>query len=264
MNRRLGGDASLNAPIRADGDGDGEWQDWLVDDSASQESVLVEQEEAEQRHARAARGARRAQRARAAHLRGAAAGGGSGDAGGTVGPSSASAASASARSRCAPSRRCRRPCARRSPAARRPPGAEFASAERDAGGRRFAQNTHAGKAGSARPWMASLRLPRLQASTTSLAVHPSRSAECARRPLVKRNGDHEPVAGPRSRSTLRWTSPAEVRQPDQEQILRYRHRDARQRRSTLGLVLTHLRHADVANPGRSARSPVEANFSSSV
>ncbi|MCZ8105566.1 MAG: RNA polymerase sigma factor RpoH [Burkholderiales bacterium] len=50
MNRRLGGDASLNAPIRADGDGDGEWQDWLADDSASQESVLVEQEEADQRH----------------------------------------------------------------------------------------------------------------------------------------------------------------------------------------------------------------------
>ena len=33
MNRRLGGDASLNAPIREDGDA-GEWQDWLVDDSA--------------------------------------------------------------------------------------------------------------------------------------------------------------------------------------------------------------------------------------
>ena len=33
MNRRLGGDASLNAPIREDGDS-GEWQDWLVDDSA--------------------------------------------------------------------------------------------------------------------------------------------------------------------------------------------------------------------------------------
>src|SRR5467141_1283493 len=30
MNRRLGGDASLNAPIREDGDA-GEWQDWLVD-----------------------------------------------------------------------------------------------------------------------------------------------------------------------------------------------------------------------------------------
>ena len=37
MNRRLGGDASLNAPIREDGDS-GEWQDWLVDDSVSQES----------------------------------------------------------------------------------------------------------------------------------------------------------------------------------------------------------------------------------
>ena len=40
MNRRLGGDASLNAPIREDGDS-GEWQDWLVDDSASQESRLA-------------------------------------------------------------------------------------------------------------------------------------------------------------------------------------------------------------------------------
>ena len=32
MNRRLGGDASLNAPLREEGEG--EWQDWLVDDSA--------------------------------------------------------------------------------------------------------------------------------------------------------------------------------------------------------------------------------------
>ena len=39
MNRRLGGDASLNAPLREEGEG--EWQDWLVDDSASQESVLA-------------------------------------------------------------------------------------------------------------------------------------------------------------------------------------------------------------------------------
>ncbi|MHB2165784.1 RNA polymerase sigma factor RpoH [Alsobacter sp. R-9] len=51
MNRRLGGDASLNAPIRADGESEGEWQDWLADDSASQESILVQQEEADQRHA---------------------------------------------------------------------------------------------------------------------------------------------------------------------------------------------------------------------
>jgi RNA polymerase sigma-32 factor len=50
MNRRLGGDASLNSPIRSDGDGEGEWQDWLADDSASQESVLAEQEEADNRH----------------------------------------------------------------------------------------------------------------------------------------------------------------------------------------------------------------------
>ena len=44
MNRRLGGDASLNAPLRAT-EGDGEWQDWLVDDSDSQERVLVDHEE---------------------------------------------------------------------------------------------------------------------------------------------------------------------------------------------------------------------------
>jgi RNA polymerase sigma-32 factor len=48
MNRRLGGDVSLNAPIREEGDS-GEWQDWLVDDSASQESVLAESEEADNR-----------------------------------------------------------------------------------------------------------------------------------------------------------------------------------------------------------------------
>jgi RNA polymerase sigma-32 factor len=47
MNRRLGGDASLNSPLREDGDG--EWQDWLVDDSASQESLLVDAEESDNR-----------------------------------------------------------------------------------------------------------------------------------------------------------------------------------------------------------------------
>ncbi|MFA5948811.1 MAG: RNA polymerase sigma factor RpoH [Hyphomicrobium sp.] len=44
MNRRLGGDASLNAPVRADQES-GEWQDWLVDDSPDQEERLVESEE---------------------------------------------------------------------------------------------------------------------------------------------------------------------------------------------------------------------------
>src|SRR5689334_2417769 len=48
MNRRLGGDASLNAPIREDGDS-GEWQDWLADDSESQETVLAENEELDNR-----------------------------------------------------------------------------------------------------------------------------------------------------------------------------------------------------------------------
>ncbi len=48
MNRRMGGDASLNAPLREEGEG--EWQDWLVDDSSDQERVLVEQEESSNRH----------------------------------------------------------------------------------------------------------------------------------------------------------------------------------------------------------------------
>ena len=48
MNRRLGGDSSLNAPIRDDGDS-GEWQDWLADDSAGQEHVLAETEELDNR-----------------------------------------------------------------------------------------------------------------------------------------------------------------------------------------------------------------------
>lgn len=43
MNRRLGGDASLNAPLREEGEG--EWQDWLVDESTNQEHRLVESEE---------------------------------------------------------------------------------------------------------------------------------------------------------------------------------------------------------------------------
>ena len=49
MNRRLSGDASLNAPIRATEGESGEWQDWLVDQSESQEDILVEQDELETR-----------------------------------------------------------------------------------------------------------------------------------------------------------------------------------------------------------------------
>ena len=51
MNRRLSGDASLNAPIRASEGESGQWQDWLVDDSDSQEDMLVEQDELETRRA---------------------------------------------------------------------------------------------------------------------------------------------------------------------------------------------------------------------
>jgi len=45
MNRRLAApDHSLNAPMRADGEG-GEWQEWLVDDVDSQETQLAESQE---------------------------------------------------------------------------------------------------------------------------------------------------------------------------------------------------------------------------
>ena len=44
MNRRLAApDHSLNAPVRMDGEG--EWQDWLVDEGDSQESMLAESQE---------------------------------------------------------------------------------------------------------------------------------------------------------------------------------------------------------------------------
>jgi len=49
MNRRLSGDASLNSPLRADGDSGGEWQDWLVDDQETQETLLAESEELDNR-----------------------------------------------------------------------------------------------------------------------------------------------------------------------------------------------------------------------
>ena len=50
MNRRLGGDSSLNAPVRADSES-GEWQDWLVDDTPDQEQRHAENEELGQRRA---------------------------------------------------------------------------------------------------------------------------------------------------------------------------------------------------------------------
>lgn len=49
MNRRLSGDASLNAPIKAAEGESGEWQDWLVDESDTAEEVLIEQDELDAR-----------------------------------------------------------------------------------------------------------------------------------------------------------------------------------------------------------------------
>jgi RNA polymerase sigma-32 factor len=49
MNRRLGGDKSINAPLHDDGQ-TGEWQDHLVDQSPSPEAIVVEQNEKDYRH----------------------------------------------------------------------------------------------------------------------------------------------------------------------------------------------------------------------
>ena len=49
MNRRLSGpDSSLNAPLRSESES--EWQDWLADDTADQETRLAEREEMNDRH----------------------------------------------------------------------------------------------------------------------------------------------------------------------------------------------------------------------
>jgi len=50
MNRRMamGGDTSLNVPMREDGEG--QWQDWLADDSPLQDAVVAEAQEADVRH----------------------------------------------------------------------------------------------------------------------------------------------------------------------------------------------------------------------
>ena len=70
MNRRLGGDASLNAAIREDGDS-GEWQDWLVDESPDQETTLAASEEFDNRRKTLSDALTVLNDARAAHLRGA-------------------------------------------------------------------------------------------------------------------------------------------------------------------------------------------------
>lgn len=49
MNRRLGGDKSINAPLHEDGEA-GEWQDHLVDQSPSPEAIVVEQDDKVHQH----------------------------------------------------------------------------------------------------------------------------------------------------------------------------------------------------------------------
>ncbi len=51
MNRRLSGDASLNAPIKASEGESGQWQDWLVDEGDDQETMLIQQDELDDRRA---------------------------------------------------------------------------------------------------------------------------------------------------------------------------------------------------------------------
>ena len=82
MNRRLGGDVSLNTPLREEGEG--EWQDWLVDDSASQETHRRRRAGGPEPARGVARRALRPQSARAPHLRGAPARRGPDHAGGAL------------------------------------------------------------------------------------------------------------------------------------------------------------------------------------
>ncbi len=51
MNRRMsgGGDSSLNAPLKGDGEGTSEWQDWLADDDADQAAAYAESQELDMR-----------------------------------------------------------------------------------------------------------------------------------------------------------------------------------------------------------------------
>lgn len=50
MNRRLAApDSSLNAPVRGDGEGGGEWQDWLVDETDNQEVRLAADQDLDRR-----------------------------------------------------------------------------------------------------------------------------------------------------------------------------------------------------------------------
>ena len=71
MNRRLAApDHSLNAPLKIDGDG--EWQDWLVDETDSQEIVLAEQQELSKRRKLLSHAHEEPERARAPHPDGAA------------------------------------------------------------------------------------------------------------------------------------------------------------------------------------------------
>jgi RNA polymerase sigma-32 factor len=52
MNRRMmmGGDGSLNTPMRGGEEGSGEWQDWLTDDRPLQDETVAETQESQMRH----------------------------------------------------------------------------------------------------------------------------------------------------------------------------------------------------------------------
>ena len=49
MNRRLGGDSSLNSPLSRDAEGGGEWQDWLVDEDDTPDVAYEQSEQQEMR-----------------------------------------------------------------------------------------------------------------------------------------------------------------------------------------------------------------------
>ena len=105
MNRRLGGDASLNAPLREGGEG--EWQDWLVDDSRRSGIAARRPRGIGRPPGRAAQRADRAQSRASGAFSRPAGSPTSRSRSRSCRPNSACRASACGKSRCARSRRCR-------------------------------------------------------------------------------------------------------------------------------------------------------------
>ena len=230
MNRRLGGDASLNAPLREEGEG--EWQDWLVDDSASQETVLAAEEEGQNRLQGPAQRAHGAQPAGAPDLRGAPAFGRAEDAGG-------------------PFNRVRR-------LSRARPPDRGARLRKGSGGRQAQPGSD--REGPTRPPEGAPRVPTAEGSKPphkSAAFHchcrkaslstcspaaPFSMLRIARWPAAVRIGRSIQLRR-RMKLHVAVDIVAQVGEADQEQVFAHRHGQARDRRAAGGFLVLELEQA---------------------